>query len=286
MLNFILLAANPQIDFILPTCPGIPDPMWIASGRIISNMCGFSLKLLGAGFLTKLLFGGLLDSTTHGRVDVAAIIRLIGKTVFLFLFINYIKRIAFTFEIFIDELCPRLPEVMSGFQSSAKIDGFPTGFRFWWELLKGIFAISKAALAFVTVEGAISLMNYFKSIQLIFLCIVGPLSAGLSLFPIFSKSFSTWLKSYITVSFQAFTLEVFSILSATTFIVDTADMSASPSHLMISIIMVFAIFLTPLWTSMFINSVMTPNLMGAVGQGLQSMARGIGAIPRMMKFFK
>lgn len=283
MMNYILLTANSQIDFILPTCPGMPHPMWIAAGRIISSMSGFSLKLIAAGFLTKLLFGGLLDSTTHGRIDVAGIIKLIGKTILLVLFITYIKRIAFTFEIFIDDLSPRLSEVMSGFESTAKVDGFPTGFDFWWKLLKGVFAIAKNALAILTVEGAICFMNYFKSFQLIFLCIVGPLSAGLSLFPIFSKSFSTWMKSYITVSFQAFTLEVFSILGSSTSMIDTAEMAASPSHFMISIIMIFAIFLTPLWTSMFVSSVMTPNLVGAVGQGVQSMTR---AIPGITKFFK
>jgi hypothetical protein len=261
-----------DITFILPTCPGIPDGTWMAAGKCIDYVTGVSIKLLSAGFVTQLLFSGLSNST-NGRVDVAGMLRLIGKTLGLFLFLNYSKRIFFTWEVFMDELCPHIDSILP--QPTEQQVEWPSGFRFLTILFQGLLGLVETLLFIFTIDGAIIAVNFLKSILLVFLCIVGPLSAGLTLFPLFSKSFSTWIKSYITVSFQAFTLEVFSILNNTSMLGNFKEVGGTGLQAMISLILFFAVLMTPVWTSMFVNSVMTPNLMGALGQGLQNVTRGL-----------
>jgi hypothetical protein len=266
-INLILLNANPLIDFILPTCPGIPDSMWIAAGRFVGYVSKISLSLLSAGFLIRLLFSGISDSS-DGRVNVFGYVKLIARTAGLLFFIIKAKNIFFTWEVFMDELCPYAGEILQHGVVDADAGSATSLFTALGKLILGL---PKLAFFLFTVEGAVIVVNYFKSIKLIFLCIVGPLAAGLTLFPFFSKSFSTWIRSFITVSFQAFTLEVFSVLNASSLVSDLS--SATPlAQMIISICMFFAVLMTPVWTSMFVSSVMTPNLMGGIGQGIRTIA--------------
>jgi type IV secretory pathway VirB6-like protein len=132
-------------------------------------------------------------------------------------------------------------------------------------------------------------MNYFRSLGLVFLCIVAPIAAGMSLFPYTSNWFNVWIKSYIHMSMQAFTLEVFSILNSATFKAETVglgDPSLTPfgsiSNFALTLIMMIAIFGTPVWTSKFVSGGMNSNLAGGVGKAVQSLSR---KIPGVGKFF-
>ncbi len=110
LINFILFS---KIDFILSTCPTIPDSTWIAAGRCIDYVTGFSTKLLSAGFITQLLSSGLSDSTS-GKFDVASVLKLIGKILILLLFLFYSKRIFSTWEVFMGKLYPHARDVLNG----------------------------------------------------------------------------------------------------------------------------------------------------------------------------
>lgn len=272
---------NQLIDFILPTCPGIPDAMWIASGAYITWMQGFALTLLYTGFLTQLLFTGLSEST-NGRVNILGYLKLLGRTFGLTLFIIYAKRIFFTFDVFIDLLCPRSMDLLHQVNEAAKLVDTTKVLGFLGGLKAILGMILNGAVLF-TVEGAIILVNYFKSILLIFLCVTSNISAGLTLFPFFSKSFNTWMKAYITVSFWTLTLEVFSVINTSSYITDTFSEQEPLSQFILSLVMFFAVLMTPAWTSMFINSVATPNLIGAVGQGSMSIARSVGKLSKFLK---
>jgi hypothetical protein len=87
--------------FILLSCPGVPDSMWIAISATADTLirkCGwFFSNFLGI----KLLFEALVD-IFHRQLNLGTYIRAIFQAILICIFLTHYKPILMFFDNFID----------------------------------------------------------------------------------------------------------------------------------------------------------------------------------------
>lgn len=281
MLNFILLVLDvTDLDFALATCAGIPKAVWKVGSFLMERSVLISYFLASGGFLTSLLFGGLVETTRKGRVDVGGAISLLVRTTGIFIFIVYLKKILFTADFSIDELAIFFKDIKSLINLDAATDKIEFNF------LGGLLSIPRMLMSFthiLTVDGYIQFHNFCRSFIQVFLCIFAPIAAGISLFPGCSNWFRTWSKYYLVTSFHYLTLHVLNLINYSAISLSINESDEPFSQGTFSIVMYFAITASPLLTSMFVNGIMAANLGGAIGQSIQSVGRTLSGAFKFLK---
>jgi hypothetical protein len=281
MLNFILLVLDvTDLDFALPTCAGMPKAVWKVVSFLMDRSILISYFLISGGFLTSLMFGGLVETTRSGRVDVGGAVSLLVRTTGIFIFTLYLKKIIFTVDYSMDELAIFFKDTTS--LSNLDTATQKTEFKF----LGGLLSIPRMLMSFthiLTVEGYIQFHNFCRSFIQVFLCIFAPIAAGISLFPSCSNWFRTWGKYYLVTSFHYLTLHVLNIINYSAISLSIGESDEPFSQGSFSIVMYFAITASPLLTSMFVSGIMAANLGGAIGQGMQSVGRSLIGAFRSLK---
>ena len=124
------------------------------------------------------------------------------------------------------------------------------------------------ALGLLSHGGAVVFMHYLKVVSLLVSMQFGPIAALFSLLPgPFASSFSTWAKSYLSISCWSITLNIFWLLSKTFAATSMAQVGGigvpfgeTLGYTGLSLVLLMAIFLTPTWTAQFIGSAIVANL--------------------------
>jgi hypothetical protein len=285
---------NRSVDFILPTCAGIPDSMWIVASASIEAMLNTCWKLFAVFLVIKFIHDGLGD-IVNGRFELRAHLKTILQAILIGSFLKYYKFFLMTFDNFIELFCFPVEEVLQG--SIGKLAGNIPDYTkddSWLNVskifLKILFEFFPKLMTLSTHAGAIKVMHYLKSVGLLLASQLGPIAALFSLLPgPFKKGFASWAKSYINMSCWAITLNIFWALakafmttsffikadSATSFAGETAGAT------LLSLVFFIAIFLTPTWTSKFIGGAIVANLGSAISMASDKLKLA-GGINKMI----
>lgn len=235
-----------SIDFILPSCYGLPESMWIAASAMLDTTIQRCWFLLGTFVVVKMLVRALSElGKTH--FSLATHLKIIARAFLIAIFLHYYKNFLMTFDYFIDSLSlfekHRLPQPSVGSEKSLGISG--TVGRFLLDRFKHF-------MFFLTQEGAVRMMHYVKSVVLLILAQLGPFAALFSLLPgIFSASFKTWARGYINVSCWGVTLAIVDMLAV--HLVENVHTGSATAQVVLSFSLFIATLFTPLWTSYLIN---------------------------------
>lgn len=244
-----------SIDFILPTCHGLPDAIWITSSEMLDVMLKKCWLLLGSFVVIKMLVSALSDVGAE-RFSLRTHLNILFQALLIAVFFTYYKTFLMTFDHFIDGLCVfnRIT-----FQTTQEM---PTKHAWLNSILRGLLDFYNDFLLLITHAGAVKLMHYIKSIILLVLLQFGPLAALFSLLPgPFKQSFNTWVKSYLYVSCWTLTLAIMDVL-ANSFRFLKEDAVAYP---ILYLVLYIAIVLTPSWTAKLISGASTVNLLSGIG---------------------
>lgn len=284
-----------SIDFILSSCPGIPDSMWIATASMIDAIIQKCWMLFGVFLAIKLISDASLD-VANGKFELRPHVKTMFQAMLIAIFLAYYKPLLMFFDRFIDSLClfdqevlqaslarvqDRLPDYEQGNQAGK------SWFLVIRTFVKMIFDYFPKVVALLTHGGALTLMHYIKAVALLVTSQFGPLAALFSLLPgPFKRGLATWAKSYINITCWTITISIFWVLtktfSATSFWIESNStatfLEENIGHTLLSIILFIAIFLTPTWTSKFIGSAITANV--ATGLNIAAGKLGMGG-PRV-----
>ena len=88
------------VDFILPTCSGVPDAMWIVISAMLQVMLSMCWKVFGTFFTIKFLWEGLSDISS-GKLDLRGHIKTIFQALLIAIFLAHYKFIIMYFDNFI-----------------------------------------------------------------------------------------------------------------------------------------------------------------------------------------
>jgi hypothetical protein len=91
------------IDFILPSCPGIPDFMWIAISGLIDTLIKRCQLFFGIFLPLKLMVDAVADAP-DGKFDLRACVRTLFQAILIGIFLFRYKFILMFFDNFIDTL--------------------------------------------------------------------------------------------------------------------------------------------------------------------------------------
>ena len=266
--------------FELKTCSGIPEHMWLTCEAIISATITLCWKLFASFLVIRLLKDGL-DDLANGKVDLRTHANTILRATFISIFLLYYKDILSFFDEFIDVFCISVDARSHVFlhgriQEDIREAGTPGHFSFLKSFINGLLYMIPQILSAVTHEGAISIVQYFRAIGLFIAIAMGPFSALFSLLPgPFKHGWTTWSRTYATISCWAITLNLFKLLSTMSVKTATELNDAGAMKLfqgtvdttMFSLVLLVAIFGTPIWTSIFIGHAITPN----IGAGMRNV---------------
>jgi hypothetical protein len=243
-----------SIDFILPSCYGLPDDIWIKSSEMLNITIKKCWVLLGAFVAIKMLVIAFSD-VGEERFALRKHLRILLQGLLIAVFLTYYKSFLMTIDYLIDSLC-----VFNRITFKATQE-FPTKCEWVNFIIRKLLALTDV-LALITHVGAVKLMHYIKSITLLVLLQFGPLAALFSLLPgPFRQSFNTWAKSYLYVSCWTLTLAIMDVL-ANSFSFFKEDVLAYP---ILYLVLYIAIILTPAWTAKLISGVSTVNILGGIG---------------------
>ena len=124
--------------------------------------------------------------------------------------------------------------------------------------------------------GLIAFVHYFRSIGLFIAIATGPFAALMSLLPgPFKHGWTTWSRTYATISCWAITLNLFKIMSTMlrekSALIDYNStyhlFQGAASSTGFAIALWIAILMTPIWTSIFIGHAIAPN----IGAGMRNV---------------
>ncbi|ACE06246.1 hypothetical protein Aasi_0877 [Candidatus Amoebophilus asiaticus 5a2] len=290
---------NDIVDFILPTCAGVPDAMWIVVSAMLQVMLKMCWKAFGTLMMIKLLWEGFMDISS-GTLDLRTHIKTLSHALLVALFLTHYKFIIMYFDSFISAFCIDQKDLAtqigsylkgSAEQYEQEFQAYSEG-KSWFTVIKSflkvIFDFVPKMLAMVSHGGAVRLMHAIKVMILIPTIILGPISAVLSFLPgPFKKSFSNWSKSYINITSWAITLHIFSVLAKfygiSSFWMKTGSNASlageAVGHIILSIGLFIAILLTPTFTSKLLGSAIVAN----VGQALNMASSKMGLARRLSK---
>lgn len=248
-----------SIDFVLPSCYYIPESMWLVVTAMLDAILNRCWILLGAFVVIKMLVSAFVD-LGEDCLSLASQIKIVAQTFLVAVFLIYYKTFLMTFDYMIDSLCFFKSEVVGEVREEAENEKVWLG----WLLrrVNRIVGFVGSALFFLTQQGASAFMQYVRSVSLLVLAVLGPLSALFSLLPgPFKASFSTWSRGYINVTCWTITLAIIDILEeAFTF----ATNMSIPSTLLSAALFVVTFFV-PTWTAKLISSVELGNLVAGMG---------------------
>lgn len=250
-----------NVDFILPSCYGIPESMWLVASAMLNAILKKCWLLLGAFVVVKMIVSTFMDLGEE-RFSLGTQFRILAQAFLIAIFLNYYKTCLMTFDYMIDSLCFFKVEVMQQTVSNTeKIVSARSTITHW--LLKAVGEIGNFFL--FTQQGVTHFMHYIKSVSLLILSILGPFSALFSLLPgPFKASFKTWSKGYVNVSCWTITLAILDVL-ATTFQATTGQ---EGYRVMLSFVLFIMTFFVPTWTAKLIGNVNLGNVAAGIGTGI------------------
>lgn len=284
---------NP-IDFILPTCPGVPDSMWMVMSamlQVMINVCWGFFKLFVP---FKLIWVGVVD-VANGKIDVRTHVKTMLQAVLIAILLAHYKFLIMYFDRFIDMFCISENDVATQISvylkdSAAVYDqefkAYTEGKNWFYAIkvfFKVIFDLLPKMLMIFVHGGAVKLMHYLKVMVLLPTILLGPFSAILTFLPgPLKKGFSSWVKSYINITSWAITLHIFSILtkyySGAAFWIKSHSAASlvgeSVGHVLLSIGLLVAIFLTPTFTSKLLGGAIVANVGNALNMASGKMGLG------------
>lgn len=265
-----------NIDFILVSFPPVPDGMWLATSAMLDVTLRKCMKLLGGLAVLKMMYDRYEG---YEEMNVAIHIRTLFSALMMIVFFRYYKQLLMYFDHFIDALCihesggqlvvDKLRQL--GHHPPPMQD--PASFKALWRFLKFFLKFIPHLTFLGSHMGVIYFMHYIRAVSLLLMIQVGPIAALLSWLPgPFTKAFQQWRKSYVTISCQAITLQMFSVLSQSFGVAAIAQgKGAMIGHTVLSIVLLLIIFMTPSWTAKFIGGDTLGNFVSGVG-GLVSKA--------------
>ena len=272
-----------SVDLICPSFAPLPASMWVAASAMIDVIIQKCWLLLAAFVSIKMLTDALQD---YEQVSLATHLRTLFRALVMVLVLSYYKQLLMYFDYFIDSLCiqgdeglvraaQRLSDTGQGKKEVAV-----TKLSSIWQALKSIFSGLEKVIALLSHQGAIYLMHYLRAVALLVLMQLGPFAMLLSWLPgPFQRSFQQWLKSYIAISCWAITLQIFWALSkafaGVAWLREEEVVIEPVAHMLLSIVLLIAIFMTPTWTAKFMGSTMLSNFVTSIG-GLASQGGKIG----------
>jgi hypothetical protein len=288
-----------SLDFTLPSCPGIPESMWMAASSMIDAIIKRSWLYLGTFVTIQLIVHAFMD-IAHGTLDIRAAIRTLSHAFLIACFFKYYKPLLIFFDGFIDQI-GNIEEVgLDNWleKEKGRLHAFldkPSILGFFRNCINIILDFLPKIIFLFTHKGAICYMHYIKAVTLVIMSQLGPLAALFSLLPgPFKKGWSSWVSSYIHVTCWSITLKVFWLLSkafanASSCLEPTLEpipsdtfFSETIGYTILSYILLFSIFLTPAWTTKFMGQATAVNLGAAFGISPSSVAGSAGGIAKGM----
>lgn len=249
-----------SIDFILPSCYGIPESMWMAASAMLDTILKRCWALLGAFVVGKMLMSAF-NALGEERVALGAQLRILAQAFFIAMFLTYYKTILMVFDYCMDSLCFFEVNVAKSTTEQAQHVSKSGN-----ALMRYLLKYFKDMMALMTHKGSIRFMHYIKSVALLVLATIGPFAALFSLLPgPFSASFRTWTKGYLNVSCWTIILAVLDTL-ATGFA--TYSKGSTTFQALLSIVLFITAFFTPTWAAKLVS-----------GINLGSLAAGVGSVP-------
>lgn len=260
--------------FKLETCSNMPEHMWLTCDAIITATISICWKLFASFLVIRLLKDGI-DDLANGKVDLRTHASTLIKATCIGIFLLYYKEILSLFDNFINMFCVSVAEGSEHVIYDIGKDTFMDPNVFSWKKLvnKLLFTIPDL-ISVLSHTGLIGFVYYFRSISLFIAIAMGPFAALMSLLPgPFKHGWTTWSRTYATISCWAITLNLFKIMS--TMLREKAVLIdyESSDHLFqgvasstgLNIALWIAIWGTPLWTAIFIGHAITPiNLLAAM----------------------
>lgn len=258
-----------SIDFILPSCYGIPESMWLAASNVLNAILSKCWMLLGAFVVVKMIASAFMDIGEE-RFSIRTQFRILGQAFLIAVFFIYYKVFLMTFDYMIDSLSSFKEEAMLQIDTYVKPEISKKSTIPSWFPIKS--AISQFILYIQ--EGPSLFMHYIKSVSLLILSLLGPFASLFSLLPgPFKGSFKTWSKGYINVSCWTITLAILEVLTAAF----KATLGEENWQIRLSIVLFIMTFFVPTWTSKLIGSINLGNVAAGVGRVPGSIVTGTGA---------
>lgn len=273
--------------FKLETCVGVPEHMWLTCDAMITATIELCWKLFASFLVIRLLKDGL-DDLANGKVDLRTHAITLIKATCIGTFLLYYKEILSLFDDFINIFCVSV-DVKSHLFLHGRIvedirnEGMPGHFPLLSKAINWFLYQIPQLLSAVTHEGAITIVQYFRTIGLFIAIAMGPFAALFSLLPgPFKHGWTTWSRTYATISCWAITLNLFKLLSVLS-VKSSMDLNDAGKlklfqglgdTTMFSFVLLVAIIGTPIWTSIFIGHAITPNIGAGLRQGF-SVAKAV-----------
>ena len=270
--------------FHFNTCRGIPDSIWNALSLNIDAITEKSWEILPLVVLFKMIYDFTVYAGTE-HITIKTHIRTLLKTFMIAFFLVFYKN----FLMVVDDVI--------GFFSSLDVDYNEAlaairkknmeelnDLSFAKKIIKiPALVLGKTIsgwtyfISFATHQGSIVFMDCVKSTIIVILSHLGPIAAVISILPgPFSNSLSTWLRNFVSIFAWSITLSVLQkIINAVN---DSLHVSNKfTDNLFIipaSIALLICIFLTPMWTSMFLVNSVSTGVMAAASWSAANVGRG------------
>lgn len=241
-----------SVDFILPSCYGIPESMWLMASSMLDEILKKCWVLLSAFVVVKMLISAFNDLGGEG-FSLRVQLKILAQAFLIAIFLTYYKTFLMTFDYLIESLCFFEGSVLrTKINSIEKIEG---------SMIKRFFLdYIKEAIVFVTQKGAVKFMHYIKAVALLVLSQLGPFAALFSLLPgPFSTSFKTWYKGYLNISCWTLTLAIIDVLAS------GLQVNSEESQVILSYVLFITTLFTPTWTAKLISGINLGNLAAGVG---------------------
>lgn len=260
-----------NIDFILPSCYGIPETMWLAASHILDAILRQCWMLLGAFVVVKMIVSAFMDLGEE-RFSLGTQFRILGQAFLIAIFLTYYKTFLMTLDYMIDSLCFFKPEVIQKTVKQAE-ENMSTGEI---SIIQWLFRKMKASKLFLgTQKGLSYFMHCIKSVSLLILALLGPFATLFSLLPgPFRGSFRTWSRGYINVSCWTITLAILDTLLATF----QSTVTQAEYRLLLSFVLFISTFFVPTWTAKLIGGVNLGNIAAGVGAAPGKAITGAGVV--------
>ncbi len=271
--------------FKYKSCISIPDSLWDIVSINIDAIIKKSWQFLPAIVLVRLLYDFIVYSGTE-NISIKSHVRTLLRTFFIAFFLAFYKE----FLMVVDSIVGSFSSLDTDYEKALKMMNkknieyientslIKQAIRYpFLMLFKSANKLGNMVL-FLTHQGSILFMDSLKSIILIVLSHFGPVAAVLSILPgMFSGTLSTWLRNYVNIFGWTITL---SILQKLVFMIDKIKVNSyklgdSAIILPTSIVLLIAIFLTPLWTSMFLGNSVSSGIMSGISWATSALTGSV-----------
>lgn len=248
-----------SVDFILPSCYGIPESMWVTASAVLDVILKRCWVLLSAFVVVKMLISAFNDLGGEG-FSLRVQLKILAQSFLIAIFLTYYKTFLMTFDDLIKSLCFFEETVVrSTVAHTKKVPSLAD------IILRPSLLLDVAGnlLSFFSMQGAIRFMHYIKAVALLILSQLGPFAALFSLLPgPFNASFRTWSKGYINVSCWTITLAIMDTLGSSFLY---ATIGSEQASTFLSFVLFIATLFTPTWTAKLISGINLGNLAAGVG---------------------